>query len=182
MTNVTLADVGRDARAGCAPGYGGVLCSWCEEKFWMNHGACEECSNVGGGAPAAVWIAAAILGVIGVLTASFMLSNRGADDAAKIHGARKGLTLVHLSGPRSKPYVSCQASKTRLSREIVSPGAGRLKALQGDVKTLLGLAQILGLCGLTLQVRRCTRGRFRYFACNDTGTRGASPGAQYYNI
>ena len=104
MTNVTLADVGRDARAGCAPGYGGVLCSWCEEKFWMNHGACEECSNVGGGAPVAVWIAAAMLGVIGVLTASFILSNRGADDATKIHEARKGLTLVHLSGPRSKPF------------------------------------------------------------------------------
>ena len=105
MTNVTLADVGRDAQAGCAPGYGGVLCSRCEEKFWMNHGACEECSNVGGGAPVAVWIAAAMLGVIGVLTASFILSNRGADDATKMHGARKGLTLVHLSGPvRSKPF------------------------------------------------------------------------------
>ena len=104
MTNVTLADVGRDARAGCAPGYGGVLCSWCEEKFWMNHGACEECSTVGGGALAAVWIAAVMLGVIGVLTASFMLSNRGADNATKIQDQKKGLTLVHLSGPRSKPF------------------------------------------------------------------------------
>ena len=68
---------------------------------------------------AVIWICATLLGLVGILAASFFISQRSATQVKAMQGGR----MTALSD------------------------------LQADAKTLLGLAQVLSLFGVTLQVR-----------------------------
>ena len=68
---------------------------------------------------AIVGICATLLGLVGILAASFFISNRSATQVKALQGGR----------------------------------VAALADLQADAKTLLGLAQVLSLFGVTLQVR-----------------------------
>ena len=68
---------------------------------------------------AIIWSCATLLGLVGILAASFFISNRSATQVKMLQGGR--MTA--------------------------------LADLQADAKTLLGLAQVLSLFGVTLQVR-----------------------------
>ena len=74
------------------------------------------------GTQAIVWSCATLLGLVGILAASFFISNRSATQAKALQGGRVKVTKA-------------------------------LSDLQADAKTLLGLAQVLSLFGVTLQVR-----------------------------
>ena len=67
---------------------------------------------------AVIWICATLLGLVGILAASFFISNRSATQVKTMPGGR----------------------------------VEALSDLQADAKTLLGLAQVLGLFGATLQI------------------------------
>ena len=71
------------------------------------------------GKQAILWSCATLLGLVGILAASFFISQRSATQVKAMQGGR----MTALSD------------------------------LQADAKTLLGLAQVLGLFGATLQVR-----------------------------
>ena len=99
-----------------------MLCSTCTEGFWNQKDTCQECVNMSNGTQAIVWSCATLLGLVGILAASFFISNRSATQAKALQGGRVKVTKA-------------------------------LSDLQADAKTLLGLAQVLGLFGVTLQVR-----------------------------
>jgi hypothetical protein len=89
------------------------------EGYSNQEETCKECVNMSNGKQAILWSCATLLGLVGILAASFFISNRSATQVKAMQGGR----MTALSD------------------------------LQADAKTLLGLAQVLSLFGVTLQVR-----------------------------
>ena len=72
------------------------------------------------GTQAIIWSCVTLLGLMGILAASFLISTQSATQVKTMQGGRRKKALSDLLA---------------------------------DAKTLLGLAQVLGLFGATLQVR-----------------------------